>query len=115
MTPRRRKKKSDRAGMRAGGSGGDRAVERRRGWAVSGHPAAWGLVAARRPSGFAATRVRAGRDRQTADALSSGHWQDPRQRGGLSDQCRLASLAQRATLGGLGQDRKSPSTRNAPP
>src|SRR5258708_14468837 len=71
--------------------------------------------AARRPPGFAATRVRAGRDRQTADALSSGHRQDPRQRGGLSDQCRLASLAQRANRGGLGRDRKSPATRNAPP
>ena len=50
MTRRRRKKKTDRAGLRAGGSGRDRAVERRRSGALSGHPAAWSLLAARRPS-----------------------------------------------------------------
>jgi transposase len=50
--------------------------------------------AARGSSRAASARVRARGHRQTADALSPGYRQDPRQGGGLGDQCGAASLAE---------------------
>ncbi len=99
--------------MRAGGSRGDRAVERRRSRSVSGDPAAGCLMAAGGACSGAAARVRARGHRQEASALSPGHRLVASQRRLLGDQCGLTPLAQRGTDRSARRHREGPPPRRA--